>query len=101
MSSYTTSWPALTLSMLPRSNRVEEERRVHRLAHGVVAAESATEVRDLRRLVLSLNTLSLMERQRLEERLREATRCSSMPVATARTFGSKIKFLRARSRLPP
>ena len=53
------------------ADRVEEERGVHRLAHGVVAAEREAEVRDPAARLRARAAL-LDERQRLEERLREA-----------------------------
>ena len=55
----------------PGADRVEEERGVHRLAHGVVAAEREAEVRDPAAR-LRAGAALLDERQRLEERLREA-----------------------------
>ena len=71
----------------PRPDRVEEERRVHRLAHGVVPAEGEGEVRDaprderpgqrsFRSGIASMNDFA-------------NPACSSIPVATASTFGSR------------
>ena len=72
MSSYTTSWPALTMPMSsPARIAWKQEGGVHRLAHGVVAAEREAEVRDPAARLRARAAL-LDERQRLEERLREA-----------------------------
>src|SRR5262249_2902392 len=54
------------------ADRVEEERGVHRLAHDVVPAEREAEIRDSAARLRS-GAAFLDERQRLEERLREAT----------------------------
>ena len=55
----------------PGADRVVEERRVHRLAHRVVAAEREAEVRDPAARPRA-RAARLDQRQRLEERLREA-----------------------------
>ena len=55
----------------PGADRVVEERRVHRLADGVVPAEGEGEVRDAARHERARTAL-LQERDRLDERLGEA-----------------------------
>ncbi len=54
------------------ADRVVEEGRVHRLAHGVVAAEREARGSRSRRSIRAPGQRCLDQRQRLEERLREA-----------------------------
>ena len=69
-------------------DRVVEERRVHRFAHCVVAAERERQVRDAAAR-LRARTALLQERQASMYAFAKPL-CSSMPVATASTFMSKM-----------
>ena len=90
MSSYTTSWPALTMPM-SRPARIAWKRNAECIASRTTSLPRNAKLRfEIPPLVFAPGQRSLMSGSASRNAFAKP-RCSSIPVATARTFGSKIR----------